>query len=59
MYPTSTKHKTAFFSTTLSGKGKYSISLEELFYLCENAVSMFKKDLKEVIESSRLGKKFP
>ncbi|OOG77819.1 hypothetical protein B0E43_03385 [Algoriphagus sp. A40] len=59
MFPTSTKHKTAFFSTTSEGKGRYSVSLEELFYLCEKAINMFKIDLKEVVESSRLGKKFP
>lgn len=59
MYPISTEHKTAFFSTTSEGKGKYSVSLEELFYLCEKAVNMFKIDLKEVVGNSRLGKKFP
>lgn len=59
MFPTSTKHKTAFFSTASEGKGRYSVSLEELFYLCEKAVNLFKFDLKEVVEGSRLGKKFP
>ena len=59
MFPTSTEHKTAFFSTTSEGKGKYSVSLEELFYLCEKAVEIFKIDIKEIVGNSRLGRKYP